>query len=53
VGLEPTPGKIQQEISKGKQELDAQGRVHTGPGYGAAFASQSSQAGGRQNQQSM
>lgn len=39
VGVEPSPGKIQQEIAKGHQELQAQGRVHTGPGYGAAFAS--------------
>jgi len=39
VGVEPSPGKIQQEIQKGQQELQQQGRVHTGPGYGAAFAS--------------
>jgi hypothetical protein len=39
IGIEPAPGKIQEELSKGKQELQRQGRVHTGPGYGAAFAS--------------
>jgi len=45
VGLEPTPGKIQEEIQKGKQELQQQGPAHTGPGYGAAFATQQQQQG--------
>jgi hypothetical protein len=39
IAVEPTPGKIQQEILKGYKELQQQGRLHTGPGYGAAFAS--------------
>ena len=39
IGIEPSPGKIQEELAKGRQELSQQGRVHTGPGYGAAFAS--------------
>ena len=39
VGIEPSPGKIMEELNKGKQELSQQGRMHTGPGYGAAFAS--------------
>lgn len=39
IGIEPSPGKIQEELSKGRQALQTQGRVHTGPGYGAAFAS--------------
>lgn len=39
IGIEPAPGKIQEELEKGKQELNKQGRMHTGPGYGAAFAS--------------
>lgn len=39
VGIEPYPGKISEELSKGRQVLQSQGRVHTGPGYGAAFAS--------------
>lgn len=39
IGIEPTPGKIVEEISKGRQELAQGGRAHTGPGYGAAFAS--------------
>jgi len=39
IGIEPSPGKIQEELTKGRQELSQQGRVHTGPGYGAAFAS--------------
>jgi len=39
IGIEPSPGKIQEELAKGRQELSKQGRVHTGPGYGAAFAS--------------
>lgn len=39
IGVEPSPGKIREEIEKGRQELQTQGRAHTGPGYGAAFAS--------------
>jgi len=39
IGVEPSPGKIREEIEKGRQELQQQGRAHTGPGYGAAFAS--------------
>lgn len=39
IGIEPEPGKIQQELNKGRLELSQQGRMHTGPGYGAAFAS--------------
>lgn len=39
IGIEPSPGKILEEISKGRQELAQVGRTHTGPGYGAAFAS--------------
>lgn len=39
IGIEPSPGKIQQEINKGRQELSEGGRSHSGPGYGAAFAS--------------
>jgi len=39
LGIEPSPGKIAEEINKGRQELQQQGRSHTGPGYGAAFAS--------------
>jgi len=42
VGVEPSPGKIQQEIEKGRQELVQLGRAHTGPGYGAAFSSKPS-----------
>jgi hypothetical protein len=44
IGVEPSPGKIREEIEKGRQELLQQGRAHTGPGYGAAFASVKPQA---------
>ncbi len=39
VGIEPYPGKILEELQKGRTELTTVGRVHTGPGYGAAFSS--------------
>jgi len=44
IGVEPSPGKIREEIEKGRLELQQQGRTHTGPGYGAAFASRPQQA---------
>jgi len=39
IAVEPTPGKIQEELEKGRRKLAEQDTIYIGPGFGPAFSS--------------